>query len=158
VLFHQTKFSEALLQQMKVRETISILSTFSEMNRLSSEGFKRYVLFPGELSLDGLRPCLGRGDIQRFVTASDWWNEIVLGNDLSRKDVTLSAANQDGGAHVDPTPNEKTMFLKQGSGTLTTISSKGVFKKELLDSHLYLLRQFGYEILNSPALQNEVQG
>lgn len=63
------------------------------------------------LSRDGVRcvPCLdpdydaGEPKKTRF---KKWWSKPVfvdpLGNSLSRADLVLVAANQDGGAHVDP--------------------------------------------------------
>lgn len=41
----------------------------------------------------------------RQIKFEDWWNQIVLGADrktLRRRDLVLTAADQDGGAHVDP--------------------------------------------------------
>lgn len=40
----------------------------------------------------------------KWLKISDWWNEIILDdktNVFSRKDLILTTANQDGGAHVD---------------------------------------------------------
>jgi hypothetical protein len=74
-------------------------------------------------------------------------------NEYSRRDVVLSAANEDGGAHVDPKPSEKTKNLQLGIGTLTRTTAEGDTATLNLDNaHFWLVRQFGYEILHSPAL------
>lgn len=83
-----------------------------------------------------------------------WWNEIILAQNerFSRRDVVLSSSNQDGGAHVDIAPSKKTIELKDGVGTFTrTINGLSV-SEELVNHHFPLLRQIGYETLNSSEL------
>jgi len=75
-------------------------------------------------------------------------------NDLSRKDIILAAANQDGGAHVDAKPGKEAQELISGVGT-HTIRIGGMEKKTVLDNHhFYLIRQFTCEVLNSPDVKN----
>ena len=65
-----------------------------------------------------------------FVPFDRWWNEVVISIperfDLTRKDLVLTMANQDGGVHVDPSisepyyelTREKAMGITMGDGTV----------------------------------------
>ena len=55
------------------------------------------------------------------MPVNEWWNEVVMvqDNSFSRKDIILATANQDGGAHVDPSPTAKTAELREGVGSMT---------------------------------------
>ncbi|MBU1215656.1 MAG: hypothetical protein KKF58_06795 [Gammaproteobacteria bacterium] len=114
---------------------------------------------PLMLTLTGVQPPLGKGSTPKAVTCDSWWNEIVLAQSqrFSRRDVVLSSANQDGGAHVDVTPNKKTIELKDGIGTFTRTVGNTSVSEELTDHHFPMLRQLGYEVLNSPELTRLVQ-
>ena len=68
----------------------------------------------------------------------------------SRKDIILAAANQDGGAHVDASPNQITQELIRGVGRFGISVGKKLKKTELENHHFPLIRQFSYEVLNSP--------
>ena len=158
VIFHETRSSHSLLSQLGITENILLLSTFKEMDKSSlPPNVELFSILPGILSSDGLKPALEGSGIKRYIRPIIWWNEIVIGTNISRKDVTLSAANKDGGAHVDPDLDPNTIFLKNGCGTLTVRTKKGDSLTQFKDSHFYLLRQFGYELLNSPMLMNEIK-
>jgi len=83
------------------------------------------------------------------------WQETVISQNTraSRKEIVLGAANQDGGAHVDSNSNAKIRELKEGVRTFT-LRRDGVVVSEqkLTDHHFPMLRQIGYEVLNSPDL------
>jgi hypothetical protein len=64
----------------------------------------------------------------------------------------LAAANEDGGAHVAAKPKDKAQELIQGAGTFTTIRGGVEVRIKLDNQHFYLIRQFSYEIMNSPDL------
>ena len=74
---------------------------------------------------------------------------------LTRKDIVLAAADQDGGAHVDAVPSRKAMELIEGVGTLTTISQGRVTRRLLDNHHFPLLRQFAHEVLSSPDINKK---
>jgi hypothetical protein len=77
---------------------------------------------------------------------------MVQAHRFSRRDVVLSSANQDGGAHVDIMPSSKTTELKEGVGTLEKRYCDISVTEDLVDYHFPLLRQLGYEVLNSPEI------
>lgn len=102
-------------------------------------------------------PTLGDSFSKTFVPVSKWWTQAVMvinGKRISRKDIVLGAANQDGGAHVDAA-------LGAGYGPVTLLGAAGSigfvvngvkYEKPLRDTHLISLRQMGHEVLNSPDL------
>jgi hypothetical protein len=73
-------------------------------------------------------PILDSFDCPRKLPFNDWWNETVFSdlgkNEFTRKELVRSMADQDGGAHVDPTLNEKFAGLSR-IGTLGHSTSKG---------------------------------
>lgn len=158
VLIHKTGLSNALLNQLSLRNSIKLLSTFPVIEpdkNLPSNVLTATITFGGPLGPDGVKPDLGGSPYEHhYLSVDDWWNEVVheFRQKYSRKDIVLLAANEDGGAHVDPNPNAKVANLRESVGTLTTITAGGEQKLELTNSHFHLIRQFGYEILNSPDL------
>lgn len=98
-------------------------------------------------------PSLHRARSREELTAEEWWKQPVTGalaRILSRRDLVLSASNKDGGAHVDA-------VLDAGYEDIVSL----VFHrappnpdgpKPRHDLHLLVIRQFAYELMNSPAL------
>jgi hypothetical protein len=88
-----------------------------------------------------------------FVGVSDWWGQFVLVREspLTRKDVVLSAANQDGGAHVAPSLSPKTRQLLDGVGSYQPAGCPSPIPLD--NVHFPLLRQFAFEVLNSPDMR-----
>jgi hypothetical protein len=99
-------------------------------------------------------PILDRGfHAPRDLTFEAWWNEaaVRLSDDerLSRGELVLIAANQAGGAHVDPdldavfhriaNQNEAGVFTQGPDGQIT----------QLADMEKAAIRQIGFELLNS---------
>lgn len=151
VLFHHTPKSHSLIEQLGVRSSLQLLSTFRE--RESDETERGLVIsFGGILSYLGVTPELGSSPHRRSLPLADWWSEIVhtFNGHFSRRDVILNAANQDGGAHVAPNPSHAITELRTGVGTLRVTTDEGTTVQNLNNSHYHLLRQFGYEVLNSP--------
>jgi hypothetical protein len=104
------------------------------------------------LTPEGLKPPLGNAERKEFLSVDKWWNECVYCWEmpLTRKDMVLAGANQDGGAHVDANPDKKTRSLIKSMGSV-----KAHFEAPeipLNNQHFHFLRQFGYEVLNSPDL------
>lgn len=151
VLFHDTKSSTSLLTHLGIKDTITLLSTFS-VEEEPPPG-QLIISIPMFLTPDGVKPPFGDTERKDFVPVSQWWTEIIMrqNSNIARRDVILGAANQDGGAHVDVNPSQKTEELIEGIGTFEQRSGGKVIRRENLDNHhFHLIRQFGYEVLNSP--------
>ena len=152
VLFHDTAKSTSLLTHLGQKNSVHLISTIGLGKTNQQLGNSMVFSIPVMLTMDGVQPTLGSGSPPRVVTCDTWWNEIVMSQAqrFSRRDVVLSSANQDGGAHVDIAPNNKTVELKDGIGTFTKTIGGVSITEELTDHHFPMLRQFGYEVLNSP--------
>ncbi|MCD9186303.1 MAG: hypothetical protein LUM44_07705 [Pyrinomonadaceae bacterium] len=153
-IFHDTKKSTSLLKHINRYPTI--LSTcecippkqeyWTNLTnwRLSAvEEFAVYV------------PKLDTAHSNNFVPYRQWWSGetvYLLGKlRVSRKDLVLSAANKDGGAHVDIKHDKDYETILNGVGWSMTMSNPdGTEAKSLFkNGHLAALRQMGYEVLNS---------
>lgn len=107
VLFHNTRFSNSLYNQIKLPLTFySSGGLYTPTNLLSS-----WVLLSMETTNVGIKYKAELEIPSRhfFMNFDDWWNEIIFDdreNKFTRKDIVTFVANQDGGAHVDPELNE----------------------------------------------------
>lgn len=158
VLIHDTPASTSLLTHLGIKNLSNLLSTFEPIKR---EPGVFIASIPFWVDSTGDRkPPLGDNPYQEFLPANEWWTQLVMtgNNDLSRKDIILAAANQDGGAHVDAKPGAKAQELIRGVGT-HTVRVGSVEKRTVLDNHhFYLIRQFSYEVLHSPDVVGPAKG
>jgi hypothetical protein len=105
VLLHDTRHSKSLLKQLNLDiPFISTCSLFEPKNLSAHIG-----LLTMQMDSSGLRyvPKLADPRTRTGLSFEEWWNEIVFTDDgnhnrISRKDLILTVANQDGGGHVDP--------------------------------------------------------
>ncbi len=158
VLLHDTASSTSLFKHVGLVKTKMLSSSrghadwhdylSEEINLNSSEPVK-------------MRPLLGN----RFREASffDWWsNESVFVHQTvkySRRLICLSAANKDGGAHVDAKLDDYYKVLAAGqymlgiTGNLEYGRQPPPFPQGIMiypkNAHLALLRQFTHELLCS---------
>ena len=156
VLFHDTGSSTSLLTHLGIKDSAKILSTFEPIPQKPGE---LIAFIPLGLNWDGKRQALlDDAPWKQFIPVAEWWAQLVMtgNNNLSRKEVILAAANQDGGAHVDANPGEKTRELKEGVGK-HTLRIGGMDRTTVLNNHhFYLIRQFTHEVLNSPDIKRKV--
>lgn len=106
LLFHNTHFSMSLFNQLGYSNSFLFWSSgslYTPSNLLPS-----WTLLSLQLNWEEMIYLPILKDISNrtfFLDLDDWWNEIIFDDKeffLSRKDVVLSVANKDGGAHVDP--------------------------------------------------------
>jgi hypothetical protein len=165
VLIHETAHSTSLLHHLGGLG-ITLLSTcpdrdaqFADLSSYSACSFRGLGIMKITTRKGAeLVPGLGEKDCRTMVTVPKWWNQIVWVLDhqtkLTRKSIVLTAANKDGGAHVDSAlTREYESLSSEGAAGVYTGKAGGVeFRGEIQDAHLISLRQLGYELLNSPAL------
>lgn len=102
-------------------------------------------------------PSLGDVTTQVAVPVSKWWDQVVFVQGparLTRKKIVLSAANQDGGAHVDDKLSADYQSLAADGfvgKVLHTIGGQTTTNL-ITGAHFVALRQMAFELLNSPAL------
>lgn len=152
VMLHNTRKSTSLLTQLGANDRVKLLSTVGAI-AVPAKGCADGVsdIFGGGRRL--VNPRLGRHSGAAFVDVPSWWNQIFLARDgiaASRQSAVLMATNKDGGAHVDEDIGPIGALLRDGGfWTDGVMHGQSV---DLSDIHLVALRQFGYELLNSPDL------
>lgn len=155
VLIHNTEHSISLLHHLDA-ESVPLLSTTEPASpgAVFYDGLSLIVI--GD-SASAIRPALDQAHTRRFISTMNWWTEegyVLNQTRLCRSKIVLSAANQDGGAHVDATLNSDYAQLKQG---IWHQSDNSEFIYDIPEPQLVFLRQMAYELVNSPALNDLVQ-
>ena len=84
---------------------------------------------------------------------SQWWDYIILkdmdGNMFSRKDLVLTIANKDGGAHIDPKVPLSYTRLQRGESTGHMWSYDGQCWERMEGAELATIRQIAHEVLKT---------
>lgn len=152
VLVHDTATSTSLLKLMG-RKNVQFLDTalpFDEANKLSHSS-----LVQTRLTDNGAmpEPVLDGGLASRHVDFDSWWNGIVFvdrdRNEFSRRDIVLTLANKEGGAHVDPRLDVRYAALrKQNSLGWMNVANDGK-ETPSEDQVPAAMRQISHEILKS---------
>jgi hypothetical protein len=156
VIFHNTNNSTSLLKHLNKKDSVSLISTFVSQKSLGSRygNIQWHTIIPVMLTSDGVKPPTDNWKTRSILSAEDWWNEQIWLEGqfaLSRKDIVLSAANQDGGAHVDSNPSAKTRKLRAGPKGTVIINEK-MLAGAMTNHHHPLIRQFAHEVLSSDEL------
>jgi hypothetical protein len=158
VIFHHTKASVSLISHLN----------FTKKNMLSSsrghgdwQDYLSTVITVDSSEPVKMKPLLG----SKFkkLSIDDWWdNETVFshaGQKYSRRKIILSAANKDGGAHVDEELEKYYEVLCAGEysfgfrGDDLKFDGRAPFTQGIThfakNAHLALIRQFAHEVLTS---------
>lgn len=154
VIVHDTKDSKSLLCQLSKKD-ILFYDTASEFDSENLAGhlgliqirFKeRSSVFVA--GLDGIPP----ERLGKKVQFNTWWNKIVLSdcfkNRFTRKDLVLTLADADGGAHVDPLLEEKFVKLSRLNSTGWRVSEKNI-DRPAERPDFPSLRQITHEVLRT---------
>jgi hypothetical protein len=160
VIFHQTGKSTSLLKHLGAT-TINLLTTQEEIgpeqeHRVGLSDF-RCQLINGEIKTE-YGPTLSL-EHARPVPVSKWWNQVVVVLDartrITRQSLTLDAANYDGGAHVaNKLPTRYGALADVEQSALTFTVNGAAHQVPALEAKYVVLRQIGFEVLNSPELQS----
>jgi hypothetical protein len=165
VVFHHTQSSTSLIAHLNL-EASRMLS--------SSRGhgdFQDYLTHQINLSSPApikMLPMLG--EKFREISLSDWWSKepvFVHKNErFTRRKIILSAANKDGGAHVDVQLERYYEVLCAGEYAIgitgdLTCQGRPPFKQGVThyskNAHFALIRQFGHEALVSASRWPNIQ-
>lgn len=166
---HHTKSSKSLLTQLKVQDKLDFLDTASAINPNNLLPTPGLLLLRMETKQDGTSetryvPPLGmaRPHPPRQRGFPGWWTDPVLKTDAvwTRKQLILSLANQEGGAHVDPDLNNKFENLVTNNGlgwtTVTDLARDPVGVPALGNPVAGAVRQIAYELEASLEAQREL--
>jgi hypothetical protein len=151
VLVHDTKTSHSLLGQLGIKncDFVDTSFDFNPKNILSHGGLVFTALGPPSTRfvamLDDIPPVFFKK-----VPFDKWWNkQVFIDKDrrtLTRKDVVLIAANQDGGAHIDPALDARYAELATGLGWVAT--DNGV-TRVMEGAERAAIRQIAHELLKT---------
>lgn len=162
VIFHDTSKCKSILNHLFAGQ-IRLLSTVAPPPEEKGE----VVFFGGSPSIcvsprgAFYRVPLSDTPYRTFLPRKEWWNQVLYVRKNSkqgasirilRKDVILQATNKDGGAHVDAKLTSEYEELKNGPWKQRVYSAEGIREQPIPNAELPMLRQIGYEVLNSPDL------
>jgi hypothetical protein len=119
ILVHDTKSSHSLMGQLGIKDRPFLDTSFDidPKNLASHGGLVAVALGPPNTRYVAM---LDDAPSRKEVSFEEWWNKpVFLDRDrsvLTRREVVLIAANQDGGAHVDPALDTRYAELAAGLG------------------------------------------
>lgn len=152
LLLHDTSNSKSLLGQLKMKDRLFLDTScvYDPENIAPFWGLISIALGPPEVRyvamLDNVKNKI------RKAPFSEWWNEIVFADaykrTLTRKDLVLTAANQDGGVHVDASLNETyAAFTKDNALGWKAGTTEG--ERPIAKPEYPAIRQIAHEVLKT---------
>lgn len=151
VLVHDTRTSHSLLSQLARKDILFWDTELPQMtgNQMTHGGLVFVAL--GEKETKYI-PMLDDVPHKRQIDFDKWWGASVFIDDqkspLSRKDLVLTASNQDGGAHVDPSLNEKYARLSKDN-SLGIMKSGPEGLSPMPGPERAAIRQIAHEVIKS---------
>lgn len=159
IILHETASSHSLLKQLNYNYPLLLWSSgalYTPSNLISSWSLLSMQYGPnGALYLPHLDDIVSR---TFFLSDEDWWNEIIFDDKrafLTRRDIILFVANQDGGAHVDPTLSEVYADLIKNNSLGIQILKNGIAENPKNNPAYASIRQIGHEFLKSESIKND---
>lgn len=162
-LLHSTGKNESPISQLQIKNNIFVLSTTTQYipgKPGAYYGLLGEILAEGEESKGDLLPMcqVDKEFVNKWHGFDDWWNELVVndqGFSLSRKDVVLMIANQNGGAHIAADHDEKyAAWARDGSGWIQSDNQESILP---YDKVYATMRQIAFEILKSFEYYNKLK-
>ncbi len=163
VLFHDTfnqktgkPISTSLMTHLAIRDCTMLATPRTQL-----ADWRDFLAVKIDFNSPSPTSLLPRLDLQLVeVPFATWWDSDSIKADasVSRRRLITSAANKDGGAHVDPKLDRFYEGLKEGSWSLGitgnfTYDGPPPFEQGVTqwprNGHLAMLRQFAYEALST---------
>lgn len=157
IIFHDTGKSTSLVKHLNLGNRMMLSSSRGLGDYRDYLSFQIHLCSPEPIKM---LPLLDRKF--RKMPLSTWWHEEPIfvhgGQTFTRRMVVLSAANKDGGAHVDEELESYYEVLcagKYGLGITGDLQYRGAIPFEqgsthyAKNTHLALIRQFAHEVLAS---------
>jgi hypothetical protein len=165
VLFHDTSRSKSLASHLGMKDW-EIFSTPPSLveNRISNIRFLSINLdFKSPTPISCL-PALGQQFLR--VSLQDWWGVedafTLEGKSYSRKDLILSLANKEGGAHVDDKSDDFYIEMESGLKSISIDARNLTYDGEppfelserqyAANPHLAMVRQFAHEVITTASI------
>lgn len=151
VLFHDTRASHSLLGQLNKKNN-QFVSTSIPMEEASLTTHGGLVFVAAKGKETKYIPMLDDTPFSRWCTFEEWWEEPVFvddeGNKLTREKLVLTAANQDGGAHIDSSL-ERTYSRISKENSLGLVYREGENIFPITKPERAAIRQIGHEVLKT---------
>jgi hypothetical protein len=149
LLVHDTPNSRSLLSQLGRKDVKFLDSAIDvETTSLTSQAGLTDVSI-GQGGVKHVAP-LDTGET-RWTDFESWWNKVVIrdlkGRELTRKDLDLTVANQDGGAHVDTMLDETYERLSRGNSLGRYAATRKM--TPVTSVELVSIRQIAHELLRT---------
>ena len=151
VLLHDTKNSHSLLGQLgRKNNFVDTALEFDPRNKMTHGGLISVALGPPRTRYVAMLDDTPK--VSQLDDFDVWWNAPVFVNSdrqvLTRRDLVLTAANQDGGAHVDPALDEVYARLARDNSMSLHAGESGVLRP-MEGPERAALRQIAHEVLKS---------
>lgn len=166
VLFHDTAQSHSLLIQVD-RLGGKFISTAIPHDPRNAATHGGLIMTTMSTSHAAYVAPLDDTILERWLSFPEWWSEIVFVDDLratvTRKALVLAVANQDGGAHVDPTLSDVYARLSRHNSLGWVLTSAGA-SSAIESPERAAIRQIAHETLKTlipgyrkqPKLEGEI--
>lgn len=155
VLFHDTKQSVSLFEQLKIKRKLSFVGSpnFNDpSNGISECDLTAIHLGNPNTYLPVLSDFPG-GFGWTYLPFDSWWGEKVIRlpnkTTFTRKELILWLANKDGGAHVDPMLEERFQKLQEENSFGWKFSINGVETPPVSGVEVACVRQIAHEVFLS---------
>lgn len=152
ILVHDTGYSLSLLKQLNILNNTKFVDT--SMERIKNDNVKIAWIGLTLIHANKHIPILDDNiKAAKKVNFEKWWSGVVFvdfpGNEVTRKELILFVANQDGGAHIDSKLNETYALLSRENSLGQKYSRNGKTWEDFEGAHLAAIRQIGHEILKT---------
>ena len=151
ILVHDTSSSHSLIGQ--VGKNLEFLDTSSDLDSNNILAHGGLIVLLNELHQTRYVAMLDNfpSNTIKMIDFDSWWSKPVFvdkkGRKLTRKNLILTAANQDGGAHVDSSLDETYANLSRNGLDMIVSHGKGA---RLLDKpERVAIRQIAHEVLKT---------
>ena len=154
VLLHDTANSKSLLDQMGQKNRLFYDTAMPDVqnNMISHSALIAMAMGKGGGVFVPLLDEMSGAMPPRQVTFDEWWQRPIFRNKdgqvLSRKQLVLAVANQDGGAHIDATLNDVYAKLSRTESTGWNFYSEGI-SYPIKEAELAAVRQIAHELLRT---------
>lgn len=152
VLLHDTAKSTSLLTLLRKKgvKFVDTAAPVDEQNLLSHSSLVQVHL--GSKGSTPL-PLLDEGPFNRKINFDPWWNGIVFvdkdKNEFSRKDIVLTLANKEGGAHIDAALDQKYANLRKNNSLNWFDETSDGKQTPSADQVPATMRQIAHEVLKT---------
>jgi len=154
ILVHDTSQSKSLLGQLgeKTKPFLDTAAPLDMGNILLYGALVQTMMSNKGAAYTPILDSPGPPHPTKLVPFDDWWDRTIFrnkeGQTLSRKQLVLTVANKDGGAHIDPNLNEFYANLSRHTG-LGWVFESADERYIVRQPELAAVRQIAHELIKS---------